>query len=245
MKLDSIIQRRFVELKEKGESIPKAKILDFTSIEGKPYYKVPSSLYKEWATNVLNLLSRTFGENTPHYKHFAEHYSSFEGWVSNFEDSFAIFSTALEDYEGGYLFNIRTLAKAEVLADAMQQARELLAAGYKDPACILSRVALESALKDLAAKHQIPEATLDKMNADLCKAGAYNMAKQKLVTAWADIGNKAAHGDGSAYPNQDGTAMVSGVDALVATYKRGMMPSPSFWRTASATTELKRQPLRP
>lgn len=53
------------------------------------------------------------------------------------------------------------------------------------------------------------------MNADLCKAGAYNITKQKQITAWADIGNKAAHGEGSTYTANDARAMVDGVDALV------------------------------
>jgi len=33
------------------------------------------------------------------------------------------------------------------------------------------------------------------MNADLIKVGAYNMAKHKQITASADVGNKAAHGE--------------------------------------------------
>ncbi|WP_223247928.1 DUF4145 domain-containing protein [Sulfuriferula multivorans] len=111
---------------------------------------------------------------------------------------------------------MRSLAKAEVWTDALDQAKELLHAGYKDPACILARVSLESTLKDLAEKFSVTEGSLDRMNADLCKAGAYNMAKQKQITAWAEIGNKAAHGDWGKYTDQDATAMVSGVEMLVA-----------------------------
>jgi hypothetical protein len=216
MHLDPIITRRFSELRAKGNAALEAKVVDFQDIEGKPYYKVPSGIYKEWATNVLNLFQRTFGESSVHYRHFAESYSKFEGWVSNVEDSFGIFKAAEEDYLGGYLFHIRTLAKAEVLADALGQAKELLQLGYKDPACILARVALESALKDLAAKFNVQEGKLDRMNAELTKAGAFNVAKQKQITAWADIGNKAAHGDWSAYSVSDATAMVQGVESLVA-----------------------------
>jgi hypothetical protein len=217
MRLDPIVTRRFQELQQKADGVIGAKILDFTSSEdGTRYYKVPSALFKEWATNVLNLLQRTFGESSIHYQNFAAHYGSFDGWESNFHDSYGIFKAAREDYEGGYLFNIRTLAKAEVLADAMAQAKELLHAGYKDPACILARVSLESALKDLVGKFGIAEGKLDRMNAELCKAGAYNMAKQKQITAWAEIGNKAAHGDWTQYTDQDAAAMVVGVETLVA-----------------------------
>lgn len=216
MHLDPIIVRRFGELNTKAEAVLAAKVVDFVTQEGKPYYKVPSDMYKEWATNVLNLLHRTFGESSIHYKNLAEHYTKFEGWASDFNDSYGIFRAAREDYEGGYLFNIRTLAKAEVLSDAISQAKELLASGYKDPACILARVSLESALKDLASRYGVSEGKLDRMNADLTKAGAYNMAKQKQITAWAEIGNKAAHGEWTHYTAQDATAMVSGVETLIA-----------------------------
>ena len=216
MHLDPIIIRRFKELSAKAEAILAAKVVDFVNNEGRQYFKVPSDMYKEWATNVLNLLHRTFGESSVHYKNLAEHYEKFEGWLTNFNDSYGIFRAAREDYEGGYLFNIRTLAKAEVLSDAIDQAKELLASGYKDPACILARVALESALKDLASRHGVGEGKLDRMNADLTKAGAYNMAKQKQITAWAEIGNKAAHGEWSHYTTQDAAAMVAGVESLVA-----------------------------
>jgi hypothetical protein len=216
MRLDPIIVRRFAELTVKAEAIASSKYVNFTNNEGKPHYSVPGAAYKEWATNVLSLLQRTFGESSPHYRNFVVHYEKFQQWLTDFEDSYGIFRAAAEDYQGGYLFNIRTLAKAEVLSDALTQAKELLAAGYKDPACILARVALESALKDLAGKHGVPEGKLEKMNADLCKVGAYNMAKQKQVTAWAEVGNKAAHGDWSTYTEQDASAMVIGVENLVA-----------------------------
>jgi len=217
MRLDPIATRRFSELLAKGEAVLAAKKVDFVSRDdGVAHCKVNSGAYQEWITNALNLTQRTFGETSVHFKHLAQQYDKFSEWESHFVDSFSIFKAAKEDYEGGYLFNVRSLAKAEVLADAMGQAKELIAAGYKDPACVLARVSLEAALKDLCDRHGIAHAKLDKMNADLCKANVYNMAKQKQVTAWAEIGNKAAHGDWSAYMDQDAAAMVQGVEALVA-----------------------------
>jgi len=68
----------------------------------------------------------------------------------------------------------------------------------------------------LCDRHSLPHGKLDRMNADLCKAGAYNMAKQKQITAWAEIGNNAAHGEWSKYTEADAIAMVQGVEALVA-----------------------------
>ncbi len=216
MRLDPIVSRRFLELQQKAEAVSVARKASYTTNAGDAVYAVSSELFKEWATNVLSLLHRSFGQGSIHYQNFSAHYHKFLGWESDFRDCHAIFKAAREDYEGGYLFNIRTLAKAEVLADAIEQAKELLQAGYKDPACILARVSLEVALKDLADRFQVTLSTLDRMNADLCKAGAYNMAKQKQITAWAEIGNKAAHGEWAHYTDQDAAAMVGGVEALVA-----------------------------
>lgn len=217
MRIDPIVARRFGELFAKGEAVLASKKVDFVSRDdGVAHYKVPSGPYREWMTNVLNLVQRTLGETSIHFKHLSEQYGQFTEWESHFIDSFSLFKAAKEDYEGGYIFNVRTLAKAEVLSDAISQANELLHAGYKDPACILARVSLESTLKDLCDRHTIAHGKLEKMNAELCKAGAYNMAKQKQVTAWAEIGNKAAHGDWTQYTNQDAAAMVHGVEALVA-----------------------------
>ena len=216
MGLDPIIQRRFEELTAKAEAVSAQRQYDFTDDMGKQYFTIPSPAFHEWATNVQNLLGRTFGQDSIHYLKFSKRAEEFREFVSGFEDCRAIFKAAREDYEGGYLFNVRALAKAEVLSDALSQARDLLDAGYKDPACVLARVALEVALKEISDKHGVTHGKLDKMNADLCKAGAYNMAKQKQITAWADIGNKAAHGQWSDYNSNDARAMVDGVEVIVA-----------------------------
>ena len=125
-------------------------------------------------------------------------------------------AAAKEDYEGGYLFNLRSLVKAEVLSDATEQAEALLTAGYKDPACVVAGIALEVAIKELATRNSIPLSKLDKMNVDLCKVGIYNVAKQKQVTAWADLRNKAAHGQWASYSDADVRDMLAGVERFVA-----------------------------
>jgi HEPN domain-containing protein len=152
-----------------------------------------------------------------HYANLSKHYDKFVGSEYGFENCRSVFKAAREDYDGGYLFSVRALVKAEVLSDAFEQARELLENGYKDPACVLRRVALEVTLKELCDKKGIVHGkSLEHMNTELCKAGVYNMAKQKQITAWAEIGNKAAHGQWDQYTENDAKAMLDGVQALVA-----------------------------
>lgn len=113
---------------------------------------------------------------------------------------------------------MKSLVKAEVLDDTTEQAQELLNSGYKDPACVVAGISLEVAIKEIATRHGLALAKLDKMNADLCKAGVYNVAKQKQITAWADLRNKAAHGDWKEYNAADVQDMLSGVKRFMADY---------------------------
>jgi hypothetical protein len=218
MQIDQIIIKRFQELEGKAQTVYDLRELDFQNEEGKQYFSIPFATFAGWGTNVLNLLQRAFGEESVHYQNFQQQYKSYQKWESEFETCRSIFLSAKEDYEGGYLFNLRSLVKAEVLDDAFEQAKELLAYGYKDPACVLAGVSLEVALKDLCSRHGIAIAKLDKMNSDLAKAGIYNLVKQKQITAWADLRNKSAHGDWNFYNAADIEDMIKGVERFVADY---------------------------
>lgn len=217
MKLDQLITQRFEELERRAQGVSEAKEVDFQG-NGKVYYNIPYPSFTGWATSALNLLQRAFGEESVHYQKLSQLAEISRGGESAFESCRAVFLAAKEDYEGGYLFNVRSLVKAEVLSDALDQAKELLSAGYKDPACVLAGVSLEVALKDLCDRHGIAHSKLDKMNADLAKAAIYNTAKQKQITAWADLRNKAAHGDWSAYSDADIDDLVNGVERFIGDF---------------------------
>lgn len=217
MKMDAVIKRRFEELEQKAQGILQAKVVGFVSTKGEPHYTVNSASLKGWMTSALNLLQRTFGEQSVHYCSLSAQYDKFTSpWESVFSEYLAIFLAAKEDYEGGFLFTVRGLVKAEVFDDVLEQAAELLRAGYKDPACVMVGVTLEIAVKELCDRQAIPHGKLDKMNADLCKAGLYNMGMQKQITAWAERRNKAAHGDWSSYSAADVDDMLKGVTRFIA-----------------------------
>lgn len=218
MSLDTLVLKRLNELTAKGELILKTKEHDFTSDDGKQYFRMYSPEVKGWGTSVLNLLQRAFGESSAHYTLFEKSFTGYDSWESSFREMQAILAAAKEDYEGGYLFNLRGLVKAEVLTDATGQADALLDAGYKDPACVVAGIALEVAIKEISSRNGVALGKLDKMNADLSKVGIYNVAKQKQITAWADLRNKAAHGDWAAYNEADVRDMLAGVERFVADY---------------------------
>lgn len=216
MKTNPLIEKRFAELAEKADAISAAKTFDFVGDSGEHYYNVNSADAKGWSTNVLNLLQRVFREDSIHFKHFTEESKDIYNSEKQFLRSLAIFQAAREDYQGGYLFNLESLVKAEVFDDVLEQAAALLKAGYKDPACVIAGVALETTLKDLCSRNSISHAKLDKMNSDLAKAGVYNKGMQKQITAWADRRNSAAHGDWTSYTDSDVNDMINGVTRVIA-----------------------------
>jgi len=222
VRLDELIKKRFVELEEQATTVRASgeSVSYFNADTSETSWEtiIPRSAFVGWATSVLSLLQRALGENSVHYKHFADHFNCFKGSESDFETCRAIFSAAKADYEGGYLFNVRALIKAEVLGDALDQAANLLNAGYKDPACVVIGVALEMALKELCTGAGIPHGKIDKMNADLTKADTYNITKQKQITAWADLRNKAAHGDWNAYNPAEVKSFLDGVKQFIEDY---------------------------
>jgi len=209
MIMEELVRQRFCELDKRATE----DILG-TGPDGSP--SVDSETCHGWATSVLSLLQRVFGEDSVHYRLFSDQYGKFLGYVWEFEACRGVFRAAKEDYEGGYLFNVRSLIKAELLSDdILDQAKALLAHGYKDSACILAGVALEATLKEMCGRSGIELGKSDKMNADLCKAEKYNMAKQKQITAWIDLRNKAAHGEWNTYDRADVDALVEGIERFV------------------------------
>jgi hypothetical protein len=102
-----------------------------------------------------------------------------------------------DDYEAGYLQTVEELIHADVFADFLAMAHELLSKRYKDPAAVLAGSVLEEHLRKLAVPAGVSVVVggkpkkADTVNADLVKATVYNKLEQKQVTAWLDLRNKA------------------------------------------------------
>ena len=217
MKKDRLVERRFAELEQKAEALAQNKKFEFAS-EGVKYYKVDSADFKAWATSALNLLQRVFGEDSIHYRNFHDHYLGFQEWESDFNDSRAIFQAAREDYEGGYLFNVRALAKAETLVDVLEQADIFKNANYVDTACIMAGIALEIAVREVCTRENIPVGKFNHMNEQLRKRGVYNQAMWEQLKTWYTRRSEPAHGNFGQSTHQDADDMIKGVRRFIADY---------------------------
>ena len=175
--------------------------------------------FQRWSVSALALIRMVFGEDSPHYTVLEKGAANTRDGRAHPQDlnaSFGAFRAAKEDYESGHLSRLRSLVVAEVGDDVLEQAEILHVNGYKDPACVLARVSLELAIKDLCDRENIGHGKLDKMNADLAKAELYNKSMQKQITAWAGRGNDAAHGNWDAYTGDDVNDMIVGVRRFIA-----------------------------
>lgn len=215
MKLDQLIIKRFQELEKKANDVDSTSRL--SSTDGR-LPVIDRELFEEWAASALHLLQRVFGNDSSHYALFHQRYTKFVGWKNEFDSCKGIFNAAKEDFEGGYLFNVKSLVSAEILDDALEQAEELMKSGYKDAACVIAGIVLETSIKQICTRESIAHSKLDKMNVDLCKAGTYNVGMQKQITAWADRRNNAAHGNWNAYTIADVEDIIRGVRRFMAEY---------------------------
>lgn len=211
--------QRFSELSEQAALIAKTE-RSVTNPYGKPAERVDEELFLAWCLKAQNLLEKACGANSQHLKTFTEAAAP-RSLTSNgvlFKRSRAIFGAAKEDYEGGYLTGIEELVRAEVFDDELEQATELLSANYVAAAAVVAGVVLETALRAMCAKHSIAAGKLERMNADLVKAGAFTVLVQKQVTAMAHVRNKAAHGETSEYSEADVKNLLPSVRDFVAAH---------------------------
>ncbi|HEX7061543.1 MAG TPA: HEPN domain-containing protein [Woeseiaceae bacterium] len=94
------------------------------------------------------------------------------------------------------IFQVRALVAAEVLDDFLEQAEHLFAQGFHVPAASLAGAVLEDTLRKLAESKGISvpgKTSIDKLNAELAKAGTYDKLVLKRITAIADVRNNADH----------------------------------------------------
>ena len=208
-----VIKKRFAELADQLSDLAKTMQVKHSEYSGR-YEQVDPEQFLNWCVKARNLISNACGKESEHYKSFvaAEEPSSFAGNYENLKALRAVFNAARDDFEGGYLVSVRNLVQAEIADSELDQARELHKSGYISAAAVVAGVVLETTLRRLCDLHGLAHGKLDKMNADLAKAGQYNSLMQKRITALAAIRNGAAHGDVNAFTPADVNAMIADVE---------------------------------
>jgi hypothetical protein len=137
-----------------------------------------------------------------------------------------------DDLVNGFLDSLASKIEAEIAADYMGQAEELIAKGQSGefdhvPAAVLAGAVLEKALRKLCAETDPPISvikpngdpkTLNPLIDDLKKAGVFNELKAKQLQTWAHIRNKAAHGEFDQFKRSDVEQMIQGITRFLGDY---------------------------
>ena len=180
--------------------------------------RVDGQVMLNWQVKARHLLTLACGADSVHLDAFvqAEKPKAYHTNYEMLKELKAIFLAAKEDFEGGFMTSVRQLVQAEVFDTELDQARELLKGGYASAAAVIAGVVLETSMRNLCKDAGIEPASLNKMNADLTKAGVYNLLIQKRITAMADIRNSAAHGHPDQFSPADVTDMISYVENFVS-----------------------------
>jgi hypothetical protein len=187
-----------------------------------PYIKDRNVIILQaWLTKVVNILETVFGPESPQYRQFENILPS--AGVRLVEHSYDVYpiigvlSGALDDLENGYLLGQEFIIADELFDSILDQSKQLLQSGYKDPAAMLARVVLEDALKRLARSVKIDDnQKASKINDELKGIGIYPQTQWRFIQVWLDVGNAAAHGKFSEYSDDDVKKFIEGVEKFLS-----------------------------
>lgn len=217
--MTALFKKRFHELEQQLTEVEKSTITVRCPLTGDSETTIPSELILNWRVKARSLIERACGEQSSHLKMYleAEKPVSYDSYMNQLKRMKAVFLGAKEDFEGGYLNSLRNLVQAEVFNNELEQAEELFDRGYATAAAVIAGVVLETALRDLCSINGIEHGSINKMNDDLAKTGAYNANQKKQITSLSAIRNSAAHGKPEEFTNDQVRGMIDDVNRFLAT----------------------------
>ena len=200
--MDKLITQEIEELVSTGEKLVADASISDSGLGHKRVQELASITARGG-----QLIARLYGSDSHYFQTFktATQVQDFNSMHSEYyhhvADVVGIFKAVKHDIESGMLTNFRSLIQAEVFADFLDMAEHLHMESYKDAAAVLLGAVLEDSLRKVADATGVSTLnskgkplTIDPLNIELAKKGAYNALVQKQITSWANLRNDAAHG---------------------------------------------------
>jgi len=195
------------------------------------YKKLNWPHYVEWRTKAATLVAHLVPKESIHNAS-VEGLAQLTPTAEHMEWAISFLKAVKSDLESGFFDSLGSQIEAEIASDYMGQAEQLLGEGQTGkfdhvPAAVLAGAVLEKALRKLCGQQQPPIAisttsgeskTLNPLIDDLKKVGLFNELKAKQLRSWADIRNKAAHGEFDQFNRGDVEQMIQGVSNFLADY---------------------------
>jgi hypothetical protein len=209
--LKDAFAKRFAELDAEFGKMP------FERRDGFSNAQVRNGFWRKWATSTQNLLKAALGSSSPHVKNFDALYEKCQGQDYEVRALHAVFQSAKDDFEGGYVFNVELRVSGEVFGDFVALARQALSEGHKDVAAVLASAALEDVLKRFAAISGLE--TTDKSMSDIINAlkgaGLVGGAQKSLLDVMPRLRNAALHADWSKVSEPDVGSTIAFVEQFL------------------------------
>jgi len=173
----------------------------------------------KWEMSVLSLLSKIYKPTDPVFVRFSGWSNSNDSSPHNkFQCLYPVFQSAREEFEGGYLFEVRSLVQAEVFSDELDLASHYLTNDGKVAGAVIAGVVLEVTLREICATRNLGTGQIAKMNDSLRTDQAYSQNVWRQIQAWGDIRNAAAHGHPDEFDDAAVKLMIDGVRDFVAKF---------------------------
>ena len=232
-KLKDEYLKRLDELIDEGQALAKSATADphVQTVGGLPAKFVDASRLYEWRTKLGGLLMTMVPEPHPQ-RYLVAQIAETATTLNSLIASVATVKGLRDNFSRGYFDDLHDKIEAELAADYLGQAEQLLREGQPGkydhvPAAVLTGAVLEKNLRHLCAV-QSPPIGIEKadgspkmMNAlidELKKAGAFNEIQAKQLRGYADIRNAAAHGNFSEFTRAQVENMIQGVQFFLASH---------------------------
>jgi len=205
---------RFAELADEVEKLAKSIPATYDG-EVAQFY---SNAILSWTVKAKHLLGAACGEDSAHCREFNQSDAMHRHFGPEYRVKLlmAVFAAARDDFDGGYVTTFRSIVEAELFSTELEQATELLDKRYKTAAAVIAGTVLETALRTLSDRNQIPLAMIGKMNDDLARKGVYNALMHKRILSLAQVRNDAAHGNPNQFTDADVKTMIADVERFLA-----------------------------
>ena len=185
-------------------------------------------LFNQFRSQGLSLIANLYGTSQPYFSEFEK--GSRRESESDAKNCKGILAGIKHDVDNDYyLTSITGLVSAEIFGDYLDMAQYYLDSKHKDAAAVIIGSTLESHLKKLAQKNNLPidytdgkgqvqPMTANTLNTNLYKAAIYNKIEHSSIEAWIKIRNEAAHGNYSQYTQQHVEGMLSAVRSFMTNH---------------------------
>ncbi len=207
------VAERLTQLISKGVEVAN---LELPSVHGRVYIQDNVALHA-WLVSVDNIVRTAFGPASAHFIQLSQILDGKPSRSQEVNRIVGILHGALSDLEGGFLVGQERLVAGVVFDIVLQQAHHLLDAGFKDSAAVLCRVVIEDCLRRLSREEGLSDTgKASALNDATRDCGRYGQPQWRMIQAWLDIGNAAAHGKFSDFDHSSVAAMIEGVERFMA-----------------------------